>query len=125
MARHNEMGKRGEQLAVIFLVRQGYAILHCNWRSAHYEIDIIAVKNKVLHFIEVKTRSTDRFGYPEASVTNKKLHHLLRAGSAFLFHSPKFKEAQCDILSIVLYKNDSPQYFLIEDVYLYPFDGTE
>ena len=39
--------------------------MYCNWRFKHYEIDIIALKNEIIHFIEVKTRQTTTFGYPE------------------------------------------------------------
>ena len=54
MASHNELGKEAEQMAVNYLTQKGYTILHCNWRHSRYEIDIIAMKDKLLRIIEVK-----------------------------------------------------------------------
>ncbi len=51
MAIHNKFGADGETLAAEWLTGKGYEILHRNWRHSHYEIDIIALKNKMLHFI--------------------------------------------------------------------------
>ncbi len=79
MAQHNKLGQEGEQMASTYLEQQGYIILHRNWRYSHYEIDIIALKKEVLHFIEVKIRSSAKFGLPEESVTKKKFQNLLNA----------------------------------------------
>ena len=64
MAAHNQVGKTGENLAANFLEKQGYEILHKNWRYSYYEIDIVAKKGKKLHFVEVKTLTTSKNGYP-------------------------------------------------------------
>ena len=117
MAIHNELGKAGEEQATAWLVAKGYTILHRNWRYSHYEIDIIAQKGKKTHFVEVKCRSTDRFGYPEESVTRKKFKHLQRAADEYLYQHPDIKWIQYDVLAIVITpKNTS--YFLLEDVFL-------
>ena len=118
MANHNVTGKEGEALALTYLVRNRFVILHTNWRHAHYEIDIIAHAGNVLHFIEVKTRRSLRFGYPEESVTKKKMENLLNGAEAFLFRYPQWKRIQYDILSIYLRKDHDPEYFFMEDVYL-------
>ena len=55
MALHIIKGKDGERMAREFLVNKGFTIVACNWRSGRQEIDIIAFKEKILHFIEVKT----------------------------------------------------------------------
>jgi len=57
MAEHNKFGTEGETLAAQWLKEKGYEILQRNWRHSHYEIDIIALKNKMLHIIEVKSRN--------------------------------------------------------------------
>jgi putative endonuclease len=57
MPEHIDLGKLGENLACDFLQQQNYAILFRNWRYSNAEIDIIASREKVLHFIEVKTRA--------------------------------------------------------------------
>jgi putative endonuclease len=53
MALHIKTGAEGENLADEWLRKRGYEILHRNWRHLHYEIDIIAQKDKKLHFVEV------------------------------------------------------------------------
>ena len=118
MARHNQLGKQGEQMAEDYLINLGYAILHRNWRYSHYEIDIIAIKNKVLHFVEVKIRSSAVFGWPEENVTKKKFQSLLNAADEFLHQHPQYRHVQYDVLSISSFGNKAPEFFLIEDVYL-------
>jgi putative endonuclease len=118
MARHNDTGRQGETLAAAYLTRLGFQILHCNWRYSRYEIDIIALKNGVLHFVEVKSRSTTNYGLPEDGVTKKKFNSLLQAADEFLFQNPAYRHVQYDILSISTAKAQAPEFFLIEDVYL-------
>ena len=64
MSWNNILGKRGEQLAVSFLEKKGYQILATNWRHRRAEIDIIAMDEDVLVFVEVKTRNNNNFGEP-------------------------------------------------------------
>ena len=118
MAVHNQLGKRGEQMAEEYLLQHGYQVLHRNWRHSHYEIDLIAVKNEVLHFVEVKLRSSKKFGLPEQNVKKKKFQSLLLAADEFLFQNRQYRHVQYDILSINVAKNTEPEFFLIEDVYL-------
>ena len=118
MASHNELGRHGEELGKQFLEQQNFEILHLNWKHSYYEIDVIASKNNVLHFIEIKTRRNERFGMPEESVDKKKLRKLMNAGEEFLFRFPDWKRVQYDVLSILLLAGTAPQYFFIEDVYL-------
>ena len=73
MAKHNELGELGEDLAVEELEKNGYEIVERNWRYKKAEIDIIARKNEVLAIVEVKTRSSDYFGDPQDFVNTKKL----------------------------------------------------
>jgi putative endonuclease len=118
MASHNDLGKKGESLAVTWLGQEGYELLFRNWRYAHYEVDIIAQKNNILHFIEVKARSNMQFGYPEESVNEKKLQNLMNAADAFLHQFPQWKRIQYNILSIIIKTDSLHEYFLIEDVFL-------
>ena len=118
MAGHIKLGKAGEQMAEVYLVEKGYRILHRNWRHSHYEIDIIALKNEVLHFVEVKIRSSQKFGFPEDAVTKKKFTFLQNAADEFLFQHPEYRHVQYDVLAINTNKNTVPDFFLIEDVYL-------
>jgi len=118
MAEHNEFGAEGENLAANWLLEKGYEILHRNWRHSRYEIDIIALKNDTLHFVEVKARNYSPFGNPEDSVGKKKFKNLQRAADEFLFRNPGYQWIQYDILAITLYPGKEPEYFLLEDVFL-------
>ncbi len=116
MAHHNSTGTLGEKMAIEYLAGKGFNILHQNWRHGHWEVDIIASLNDVLHFIEIKTRRTRKFGYPEEDVTKKKLINLINASEEFLYLYPGWKNIRFDILSITLLKNQPVEYFFIEDV---------
>jgi putative endonuclease len=118
MALHHETGRRGEKLAEAYLVSEGFAILHRNWRHSRYEIDLIATKENILHFIEVKTRRNVNFGMPEENVDARKLEHVMAAADEFLYQNPQWNTVQYDVLSITLDKDDHAEFFLIEDVYL-------
>ena len=118
MAHHNHTGVLGEQMAAKYLLEKGFSILHQNWRHSHWEVDVIASLNNTLHFIEVKTRRTKKFGYPEEDVTKKKMENLINASEEFLFLNPVWKKIQFDILSITILKDKPAEYFFIEDVYV-------
>ena len=83
MAAHNDKGKQGEQLAADYFSTRGYEILQQNWRYRHWEIDIIASRNNMLHFIEVKCRSSSGSGFPEESISKKKIKNLVLKGLLF------------------------------------------
>lgn len=117
MPEHIEFGKRGENLATLWLEEKGYQILARNWRHGRLEIDIIASKNNLLHFIEIKSRHGIAFGLPEESVNEKKLKNILEAAEEYQYQYPQWERIQFDILAITQ-MNTTIKYFLIEDVYL-------
>jgi len=118
MREHIVTGKKGEDLAVEYLEKLGFNVLHRNWRYRRSEIDIIASLQNVLHFIEVKTRTSLQFGYPEEGVTRRKIEMLLKAGVAYCYKFPGWKIIQYDVLAITLTGDDACEYLLIQDVYL-------
>ena len=118
MARHNETGKLGELLAEQWLRESGFAIIEKNWRYGKLEIDIIARKNDRTHFIEVKTRRSNTYGYPEELVNRQKLYFFISAGTEYIRIHPDDKWIRFDILSITLSENKETEFFMIEDVYL-------
>lgn len=118
MAEHNKLGEEGERLAVIYLKKKGYQILHTNWRFGKYELDIIAKQGELLHFVEVKYRSSKTFGFPEESVSKKKFQNLANAATEYLYHHPEYRDIRFDILSINHVNNQDVEYFMIEDVYM-------
>lgn len=118
MSGNKETGKKGEDLAAAYLESMGYRIIERNRRFGRLEIDIIAEKQGILHFIEVKTRHTEKFGYPEENVTSGKIERMLEAAEIYKAESQDKRKLQLDILSITIRKNCSIEYFLIKDVYL-------
>ena len=118
MAKHNQTGIAGEALGAEFLSGKGFIIIEKNWRHGRSEVDIIAVKNKILHFIEVKTRRSKKFGMPEDQVGKKKIENLINAAEQYLFINPQWQRIQFDILAISIREKELPEYFFIEDVYL-------
>jgi putative endonuclease len=118
MAAHNQTGISGEAMAVKYFTRNNFIILAQNWRHSHWEVDIIASKDNVLHFIEVKTRKTKKFGHPEEAVSKKKIQNLINASEEYLYQFPQWKRIQFDILSITAIKSEAVEYFFIEDIYL-------
>jgi putative endonuclease len=118
MTRHIELGKKGEDLAADWLTRNGYQVLQRNWRHGRYEVDIIAGRKNIIHFVEVKCRQSNAYGQPEESVNRKKIEHILQGAAGWLHHHPGHTRVQYDVLAITLRKNAEPEYFMIEDVYL-------
>jgi putative endonuclease len=89
MAEHNELGKKGEELAVEYLQQNGYKILDRNWTFKKAEIDIIVQKDNILAVVEVKTRSSLDFGSPEEFVKQKKINLLIKAVNAYINYREK------------------------------------
>lgn len=100
MAKHNEIGTNGELLAVNFLKNLGYEILETNWRCGKREIDIIAQYGTEIIFIEVKTRRSRRFGYPEEAVTANKQRLLKSAAEDFCALYGLLLPIRFDVVSI-------------------------
>ena len=110
-------GKIGEAMAARYLQRAGYQLLQRNWRHGRYEIDLIACKGTTLHFIEVKTRRSLQYGWPEEYIKPKKIARMMVVAEAFLQTVAKNPFVQFDILSITLLYQKPPLLFLIEDVF--------
>jgi len=106
MAQHDELGKKGEQLAVKHLQKKGYTIEEVNWRFGKGEIDIIARTSEMLIFVEVKTRHSDYFGDPESFVTKKKQNQVIKTANAYIEQKNIDNEIRFDIVSIVLNKKE-------------------
>jgi len=100
MAEHNDLGKRGEELAIEFLKKDGYVILETNWVFQKAEIDIIAKKGDVLAIIEVKTRSTSDFGLPQDFVKPKKIQLLVKAVNEYIIKNDINMQARFDIIAV-------------------------
>ncbi|WP_460751284.1 YraN family protein [Myceligenerans cantabricum] len=79
MRTKDDVGRRGEEIALAHVVGRGWTVLATNWRCGREgELDIVALDGDVLVVVEVKTRSGTGFGHPSEGVTDKKLARLRR-----------------------------------------------
>ena len=101
MAQHNDLGKKAEDLAAEFLLKNGYKILARNFRYQKAEIDIITEKDSLIVIIEVKARSTDAFNLPQEAVNKKKIKLLVSAADHYLEEFNKNHEVRFDIISVL------------------------
>lgn len=100
MSEHYELGKQGEQLAVDYLVKEGYKIVERNWRFQRAEIDIIASKQEKIISVEVKTRSSKDFGNPQDFVNSKKIKSMVLAMNQYVLMRNLDVEVRFDIIAI-------------------------
>ena len=118
MAEHYELGNKGEQLAVNYLINKGYKIVERNWRFQKAEIDIIATKDKTLISVEVKTRSTNDFGSPQDFVNKKKIKLMVSAMNEYILNKDLDIELRFDIIAITKDKSSFDiEHF--KDAFLY------
>ncbi len=101
MAQHNDLGKQGEAIARRYLEQHGYQILDINWQYRHAEIDILALKDDVLAVVEVKTRTSEHYGKPEAFVSKKKIKLLMEAVNQYINQKDLDVEIRFDIIAII------------------------
>ena len=102
MATHNDLGRQGEALAMEYLIQKGHRIIACNYRYEKAEVDIISDHAGTIVFTEVKTRSTDWYGYPEEAISSKKKAMLRQAMDHYLAENNITEEMRFDIVSIVI-----------------------
>ncbi|MDQ3192905.1 MAG: YraN family protein [Bacteroidota bacterium] len=119
MAEHNLTGKKGEEIASEFLKLNGYEVLEKNWIYKKFELDIVAQKNKTLIIAEVKTRSGNYIGEPEAWVTKIKQKNLIKGAEAYVLQNKMDFEVRFDIITIIIPAKGEPKIQHIEDAF-YP-----
>ncbi|MEZ4990913.1 MAG: YraN family protein [Saprospiraceae bacterium] len=117
MAKHLDLGSRGEQLAKELLEAKGYVILETNWRYRRAEVDLIVKDGVILVFVEVKTRTTAYFGRPETFVTPQKEKLLVRAVHAYMQQSGHEWEIRFDVVSIVWESEEKYTAAHLEDAF--------
>ncbi|WP_228853556.1 YraN family protein [Aegicerativicinus sediminis] len=100
MANHNELGKKGEQMAVDFLIANGFQIIERNYRFDKAELDIIAKKGNTLAAVEVKTRSSKDFGNPQDFLKPKQIQRLVKAINEYVVENELNVEVRFDIIAI-------------------------
>ena len=112
--KHIHTGKKGEEMATQWLLKNGYSILCRNWRCGRYEIDIVAKRNEIFHCCEVKTRRGTRYGYPEQSIGRKKMDNMLQAAKLFEAVQTGQVIVQVNIISVKI-EPRRVRYFFIEN----------
>ena len=117
MAKHNELGRLGEQLAKAHLEAAGYEIIDENWTHGKAEVDLIAYRNKTIIFVEVKARSGNGFGEPEDFVDNRKQKLLADAADEYIYLMNHQGEARFDIISILFRGENKHTLKHIEDAF--------
>jgi len=113
-----QVGKEGELLATVFLKNQGYKIIDRNFRIRGGEIDIVAIDKETLVYVEVKTRRSHSFGYPEEAVGPRKINFLKRAAKFYRnnrqhLNLPALE--RIDVVAVDLIDLQNPQYKLIQN----------
>lgn len=114
MAEHNELGKKGEDLAVEYLLQNDYEILNRNWIYQKAEIDILAKKDHFLAVIEVKTRSSLDYGSPQDFVKPKKIQLLIKAVNAYINDREMDFEDNLEIRFDIIAIHKTEETFAIE-----------
>ncbi|MBM3254971.1 MAG: YraN family protein [Candidatus Omnitrophica bacterium] len=112
------LGKSGEEIAVQFIEKNGYKVLFRNYKNRLGEIDIIAKERGTYCFIEVKTRSSDRFGLAQEALSPAKKRKLAQLALAFLKEKKLLdQKARFDVVAIVASPNGSIETELIQDAF--------
>jgi putative endonuclease len=112
-----ETGDFGEKLAAGLLIEKGYLIIESNYRYRRSEIDLIAEKDGILVFVEVKTRKNSRFGYPEDFVTERKVEMITSAAEQYVFENGWKNDIRFDIISILMGKEGNEIEHFIDAFY--------
>ncbi len=102
---HIALGEKGEAAVVEYLRRHGYAVLQQKYRARTGEIDIIAKKDGVLVFVEVKTRRSTRYGLPAEAVTYRKQQKIIQTALCYLAQTQQ-PDVPCRIDVIEVYEAD-------------------
>jgi len=102
MAKHNELGKLGEEMATDYLINKGYEILVRNYRFGRDEVDIIAKIDDYIVFVEVKTRANNFMGEPEEAVSKSKQKRIIKVANNYLIENDLDNEGRFDIFGIII-----------------------
>ncbi|MCF6460560.1 YraN family protein [Clostridium sp. Cult3] len=105
MTNNIHKGFQGENIAIKYLISNGYNILDRNYRTNIGEIDIIAIKSNILTFIEVKTRTSVDYGYPYEAVNFRKQDKIIKTSFVYIKQKNLFDyQVRYDIIEVFLSK---------------------
>ena len=98
---NKRLGKRGEELALKYLKRNGYKILERGYRNPFGEVDIIAEKDGTVAFIEVKTRLSENYGAPSEAVDSRRRNKYIQAAKYYFYGKQIDVTVRFDIIEIL------------------------
>jgi putative endonuclease len=124
MAARNETGKTGEAAACSYLKICGYTIRHTNWRYRHYELDIVALGEKELVVVEVKTRSANHLLLPEASIDSGKIQRIAIAADAYVHQYKIDLPVRFDVICLIKNGPSCTVEKHIEDAFYAPVQAS-
>lgn len=101
MKNNSSLGITGEKLAIDYLQNKGCIILHTNYRFKKLEADIIALDNNCLVFVEVKTRTKNKFGNPENFVNKRKISNIKLLAENFISKITIYNQIRFDVIAIL------------------------
>lgn len=108
------LGRWGEETAAAYLKSKDFEVLAQNVRTPYGEIDLIARQNEAVIFVEVKTRSSDKFGHPEVSVNARKQEHMLAAAEHYAAEH-NIHHWQIDVIAVFGRPGSRPEIRHFED----------
>lgn len=112
---HNQrVGKWGEEIATEYLAKRGCEIVARNARTPYGEIDLIAKQDEVIIFVEVKTRTSDKMGLPEESITPRKREHMISAAEHYAAEH-EIDRWQIDVIAIEGKPGSAPKITYFEN----------
>lgn len=120
MAKHNDLGKLGEELAAEYLQNHGWYIRHRDWRFNGTDLDIVCIDefDTTLLFVEVKTRSSEEYGRPSEAVDSEKRKNIALAATAYKqIFKKENRDARYDIISIIVLSDTEYKIEHIEEAF--------
>lgn len=102
MSKHIDLGKKGEEMALDFLLKKKYTLLHKNYRYNRGEIDLIFSFNKQMIFVEVKTRESNYLVDPRMLVSLSKQKQIIKVADFYLKQNEIDLESRFDVVVIVI-----------------------
>ncbi len=114
-------GRKAEDIACEFIKKHGLKIIKKNFRSRFGEIDIIALDKNTLVFLEVRSVSSLKFGFPEESITSSKKKRLVSTAQVFIKNNETLKKYGCrfDFIGII-WKTDKPEIKWTKNIFEVP-----
>lgn len=121
MAEHNDLGRKGEDIASNYLLEKGYKICERNWICNKNEVDIIAIDAECIVFVEVKTRASEEWGDPVDAISKKKMNNLIVAANDYIEQTDTELSPRFDIIFIIL-NSKTVQIEHIDDAFYPPIN---